>query len=88
MASPPGAYVSPQPFIESGTATVPSLFEWHTRENPSRDVFRFYTAQGLESLNVENKAELSKFCLPSNRRDIVLAMTNEAVEATRDHLTQ
>ena len=50
MAFSPDAYISPRPFIESGKATVPGLIEWHARENPSIDVFRFYTGRGVGSL--------------------------------------
>ena len=50
MAFSPDAYISPRPFIESGKATVPGLIEWHARENPSIDVFRFYTGRGVDSL--------------------------------------
>ena len=50
MAFSPGAYVSPRAFIESGKATVPDLFKWHARENPSADVFRFHTGHGVHGL--------------------------------------
>nr|VWP02520.1 Alcohol oxidase [Ganoderma boninense] len=50
MAFSPDNYVSPQPFIESGKATVPGLFKWHVRQNPSVDVFRFYTGNSVVGL--------------------------------------
>ncbi|KAM5543804.1 hypothetical protein V8D89_002421 [Ganoderma adspersum] len=50
MVFSPDAYVSPRPFIESGKATVPDLFKWHARENPSADVFRFHTGHGVQGL--------------------------------------
>lgn len=50
MPFSPGVYASPRPFIESSDITVPELFQWHARENPSIDIFRFYSGNRVEGL--------------------------------------
>ena len=50
MAFSPDAYISPRSFIDSGKATVPGLFKWHARSNPSVDAFRFYSGNTVEGV--------------------------------------
>ena len=45
MDSSPEPYVSFRPFIESGKATIPQLYEWHARENPTHQIFRYWNGQ-------------------------------------------
>ncbi|KAM5543840.1 hypothetical protein V8D89_002457 [Ganoderma adspersum] len=90
MAFSPDGYISPRPFIESGKATVPELFEWHARENPSIDVFRFYTGRGVDSLTyrdvnkgVHRAARLvSSFIGPGTRDRHVIAILASADSIT------
>ena len=51
MPPNPDSYVSPQPFIESGKATIPELYEWHAQENPSYHIFRYRNGQSTEGIN-------------------------------------
>ena len=50
MPPNPDSYVSPRPFIESGKATIPELYEWHAQENPSYHIFRYRNGQSTEGI--------------------------------------
>ncbi|TBU38867.1 acetyl-CoA synthetase-like protein [Dichomitus squalens] len=64
MPFPPDSYVSPKSFIESGKATIPELYEWNARENPSYHIFRLDSGQGIEGISY---AEMNKGILRAAR---------------------
>ena len=60
MAPTPDFYASPRALIESGKITIPELYEWNTRENPSHPIFRFVSGHGIRNITY---AEMSKAVL-------------------------
>ena len=44
------SFVSPRPVIESGKVTIPELYEWHARENPSYPIFCFDNGQSIQGI--------------------------------------
>ena len=44
------SFVSPRPVIESGKVTIPELYAWHSRENPSYPSFCFDDGQSIQGI--------------------------------------
>ena len=64
MPPNPDSYVSPRPFIESGKATIPELYEWHSRENPSYPIFCFDDGESIQGITY---ADMDKGILRATR---------------------
>ena len=50
MAFKLDSFVSPRPVIESGKVTIPELYAWHSRENPSYPIFCFDDGESIQGI--------------------------------------
>ncbi|RPD79489.1 acetyl-CoA synthetase-like protein [Lentinus tigrinus ALCF2SS1-7] len=51
---------SPRQIIQAGGITLPELYEWHAKENPNFDLFRYYDGQRIRSITYSEVVERAR----------------------------